>query len=211
MKNQSQRFGLVSISMLFIGLPVLLYVTGDYPRRSILKESISILTLLGFCLILAQFFLARSNNNLLGGYNMRKAIKWHKIIGYIFTSILLVHPFSLVVPRYFEAGVEPVDGFITIVSTYGNFGVMSGLVAWCLLLVLLTTAYFRDKISLSYKSWRLVHGLLSIVFIVFASWHAIDLGRHVNLVQSTYITILATVGILLLLKIYLRQSVVKVR
>lgn len=209
MKNQRLKFGFLSASILFIGLPVFLYATGDFPRRSLLKETISILTILSFCLLLAQFFVVRSNKDLLGGYNMGKVIKLHKIAGYIFVSGLLVHPFLLVVPRYFEAGVEPMDGFITILSTYGNFGVMSGLIAWSLMFVLLTTAYFRGEIPLSYKTWRQVHGLLSIAFIVFASWHAIDLGRHTNLVLSAYISILAISGILLLLKIYLLQPLLK--
>lgn len=209
-KSQRQKFGLIPASMLFIGLPVVLYAIGDFTRRSLLKESISMLNILGFCLMLAQFFLARSNKNLLGGYNMGEVIKLHIIIGYISIFVLLIHPFLIVVPRYFEAGIEPMDGFITILSTYGNLGVMSGLIAGSLMFVLLTTAYFRGKIPLSYKTWRLVHGLLSIAFIVFASWHAIDLGRHTNLVLSAYISILAISGILLLLKIHLLQPVLKV-
>ncbi|MGB3210018.1 MAG: ferric reductase-like transmembrane domain-containing protein [Desulforhopalus sp.] len=211
MKRQTHPFGLVPAFMLFIGLPLFFYAIGDFPRRSLLKESISVLTILGFCLMLMQFFLVRSNKNLLGGYKMGKVIKVHKFIGYILISILLLHPFLLVVPRFFEAGVDPVDGFITILSTYDNFGVVSGMVAWCMMLVLLITASFRGKIQLVYSTWRLVHGLLSIAFIVFASWHAIDLGRHTNRIFSAYILILATSGMLLLLKIYVVQPVAKAR
>ncbi len=62
---------------------------------------------------------------------MSKVIKYHKIIGYTFVIILFFHPLYLVVPRFFESGVSPVDAFITIITTL-NQGVVLGIIAWCL-------------------------------------------------------------------------------
>ena len=195
--------------MFFIGLPILFYATGDFPRRTFLKESISLLNIIGLCLILAQFFLTRNGNSLLLRYNMAKVITIHKIFGYVFVSIFLVHPFLIVLPRYFEAGVEPVDCLLTILSTYHNPGVLSGIIAWCLMFILFGTALFRKKMPLPYQTWTAVHKWLSLAFILFACWHAIDLGRHTNLVLSSYIVILTLCGALLLLKDFIFKRVLK--
>ncbi len=209
MKNQTNKRGLLPAIVLFIGLPIFFYVTGDFPRRTVLKESISLLTIIGLGMMLAQFFLTRSGNSLLLGYNMAKVIKIHKIIGYVCLCLFLVHPFLIVLTRYFEAGIEPADCLLTILRTYSNHGVLSGILAWCLMFLLLITAFFRKKIPLGYKTWVAVHKWLSIACIIFACWHGIDLGRHTNGVLSAYVVFLALSGILLLLKDSLSPIVLK--
>ena len=61
MKPDPKTYAAVTAIAVFIGLPVLFYLLGDAPRRSYLKEGLSILTLVSFSLMLGQFFLARSN------------------------------------------------------------------------------------------------------------------------------------------------------
>ena len=211
MNRPPNKLNTLSPIMLFIGLPTLLYATGDFPRRTFLKETISVLTIVSFCLILAQSFLTRSGNSLLLRYNMAKVIKVHKIIGYVFVCIFLVHPFLIVLPRYFEAGAEPLDSLITILSTYNNVGVLNGIFAWCLMFTLLSTALLRKKMPLTYKNWTTVHKWLSIAFIIFACWHAIGLGRHTNGGLSAYVVVLTLCGIFLLLKDHIVQIALKSR
>ncbi|ACN14598.1 conserved hypothetical protein [Desulforapulum autotrophicum HRM2] len=56
---------------------------------------------------------------------------------------------------------------------------------------------------MKYKTWRVFHGILAMLFISIAAWHVIDLGRHSNFAMSIYITMLAAGGIMLLLKTYM--------
>ncbi len=98
---------------------------------------------------------------------------------------------------------------MTIFGTYSNPGVLTGILAWCLMLILLGTALFRKKIPLSYEKWVAVHRWLAIAFIIFACWHALDLGRHTDLVLSTYILLLAFCGIALHLKDFILPIVLK--
>ena len=203
MKSQTNKLSFLPTIVLCTCLPVFIYATGDFPRRTLLKDSISLLSIIGLSLMLAQFFLTRSGNFLLFRYNMVKVITLHKIIGYVFLCIFLVHPLLLVLPRYFEAGLEPADCLIIILRTYSNYGVLSGIFAWCLMFILLSTALFRKKMPLAYKTWVAVHKWLSIALVVFACWHAIDLGRHTNGILSAYIVLLALCGILLLLRVFI--------
>jgi predicted ferric reductase len=202
MENKIKIYNRIAAVLVFIGLPLLFWVLADVPRRSNLKEAISILTLLSFSLMLGQFYLARSNRNVLKEHKMSKVIKWHKVIGYTFVSILLLHPFLIVVPRYFESGVEPKEAFITMLTTFDSLGVVLGMVAWCLMLLIGLTSIFRNQLPLSYKTWRVFHGILSITFITLATWHALVLGRHTDKAMSVFMMVMAAGGVFLLLKNY---------
>lgn len=206
MDNQRCKHGIWWLFAAFIVLPIFLYATGDFQRRTLLKETISIVVILSFSLMLAQFFLARTNRRMLSGYSMGRVITIHKVLGYSLISVLLVHPFLLVVPRYFESGVDPVDAFITIISTVNTLGVGLGICAWFLMLILGITSLMRKKIPLTYKRWRLLHGLLAVPFIILASWHALNLGRHASSLLTVYVVVFAASGIFLLFKTYIMPS-----
>jgi predicted ferric reductase len=190
------------ILLAFTGMPLLIWAMGNFPERSVLKESLLIITVLAFCQMIGQFFWTRMNGTAVKDLKMSQLIKYHKIMGYALVILLLFHPFWLVVPRFFESGVSPVDAFITLITTM-NLGVVLGIIAWCLMLVLGITSFAREKLPMKYKTWRVFHGILAVVFIAVASWHAIDLGRHFNLAMSILILFLTTGAILFFLKTYM--------
>ena len=202
MEKQIKTYNIILAIAVFIGLPILFWALGDFPQRSSLKEALSLITLLSFSLMIGQFFLARSNKKILKAHKMSLVVKYHKYIGYIFISILLVHPFLIVIPRYFEAGVEPIDAFITIITSFNSTGIIFGIIAWVSMLLLGLTSFFRNQLGLKYKTWRIIHGILSIFFVGIALVHVIDLGRHSDTVLSTFFISLSAIGILLLLKTY---------
>ncbi|MBI9072642.1 MAG: ferric reductase-like transmembrane domain-containing protein [Melioribacteraceae bacterium] len=205
-----KKYNLTFISIVFLVLPIFLLLMGDFKERTLLKDSISILTIIAFCLMSGQLFLNRNYRKIRHDMKMSSVVKIHKFIGYSFLVVLLVHPFLIVVPRFFESGVEPIDAFMTIITTFNSLGVILGIIAWCLLLVLGITSMFRNKLKFSYKTWRVFHGILAFAFIVFAVWHVIDLGRHINFLMSVYLIAIAFFGIVLLLNTYLFNSSTRV-
>lgn len=188
-----KKYNYIAAFFIFIALPLLFLAMGDFPHRTVLKESISILIILAYFMMLGQLFVKRSNG----------LVKIHKIIGYIFVSVLLVHPFLIVVPRYFESSVAPMEALFTILTTFNSTGIVIGMSAWCLMLILGITSLLRNRLGIKYKTWRMLHGILSILFIVFATWHAVNLGRHTDSAMSIYMIILAASGALFLLKTYI--------
>ncbi len=195
----------------FTGMPLLILTMGNFPERSLLKESLSVMTILAFYQMIGQFFWTRTNRSAVANLKMSKVIKYHKIIGYTFVIVLLVHPVLLVVPRFFESGVAPVNAFITIITTFTNQGVVLGIIAWCLMLALGITSLARKKLPMKYKTWRVFHGILAMLFISIAAWHVIDLGRHSSFVMSILISMLTAGGIMLLLKAYTLKKSKKTR
>lgn len=207
MEKRIKTYNRIAAFTLFIALPVLLYFLGNIPMRTLLKEAISLLTILAFFIMLLQFFLSRANQKMLQSHAMGRVIKWHKALGYIFVTVLLLHPLLIVFPRYFESGVTPTDAFIELLSHFNQTGLWLGLTAWILMLIIGLTSLLRNWLPFRYKTWRSMHGYLSIVFIITASLHVINMGRHIDRPMEWLIAILALSGVTILLRTYIFKSV----
>lgn len=206
MKNPVQRLTILVTLIVFIGLPLLFYAQGEAPRRALLKEAISLATLLAFAAMLGQFFMARSNTWLLSVFKPPQIQKVHKYIAYTAVAVILAHPALIVLPRAFEGGIRPWDAFVTMITELGNLGIVFGLVAWVLLLVLVVTAFFRKplikRLPTHYRGWRYFHGGLAVSITALALWHAIALGRHTDILMSLLFLVLAFTGFGMLAKLY---------
>ncbi|WP_417806789.1 ferric reductase-like transmembrane domain-containing protein [Thioclava sp.] len=206
MKLDARFFAILTGLAVFVGLPMLFYAMGDAPRRSLLKEVISVATFLSFGFMIGQFFLARSNTALAGLFKPLTVQKVHKYIAYSAVAVIALHPFMIVFPRYFEGGVKPLDAFWTMITSFDNLGIVLGLIAWGLMLVLGVTAFLRMRLlkrfATRYRGWRYFHGSLAVVFTVLAAWHAIDLGRHIHTAMTAYFIALIFIGFGLLARLY---------
>lgn len=190
----------------FVGLPMVFYALSDAPTRSALKEALSILTVLAFSMMIAQFYLARSNTALFRIFKAPKVQTVHKYIAYSAIGVILLHPYLIVLPRYFEGGVAPWTAFVEIVTNISNPGILAGIVAWIVVLMIGITAYFRrnvmQQMDKKYRGWRGLHAVLVLAFVLPATWHVIDLGRHLGWGLSLYFLALLTGGLVLLARLY---------
>ncbi|MDX2414320.1 MAG: ferric reductase-like transmembrane domain-containing protein [Bacteroidales bacterium] len=209
MEKKIQIYNTIAAIIIFVCFPLLLWAVGDFPRRTLLKEVVSLLSIIAFSLMLGQFFLVRSNRNILDGHKMAGFLKIHKFIGYFFIPVLFLHPLLIVFPRYFESGISPVDAFVIMISNYDKTGIFLGMLAYLLMLILGLTSLFRKRLNFKYSTWRLIHGCLSIAFIIVAVWHVLIQGRHMNLPMSVLILTLAAAGVGLLLKTYMFELIKK--
>lgn len=202
MEKILKKYNYVSFIAIFILLPIIFFLLGDFAQRKILKDILSIITILAFSLMIGQFFLSRSNTLAKTTHKIKDLVNIHKIIGYFTVSVIIFHPLMIVVPRYFEVGADPIESFVKMITTFESLGVILGLIAWVSMFILGATSMFRDKLNMKYKTWRVFHGVLSIVFIAITTWHAIDLGRHSSLTMSSFYIITALFGSYLILKLY---------
>lgn len=183
----------------FVLTPVALWAISDVPQRSWLKEGLSLLTIISFAVLVLQFYMSKINGGVIKHHKFSSVLKWHKVLAYVFIGILLVHPFFIVLPRYFEAGVAPGDAFVQLISSYSNPGVLMGMIAWGLMVLLGLTAVFRNSLPLSYNTWKVFHGILSALFITAAIYHIIFIGRHSSNAMIIYLMFVAGTAILMLI------------
>ncbi|WP_299522722.1 ferric reductase-like transmembrane domain-containing protein [uncultured Lutibacter sp.] len=206
MKKDNYIFKLAALIIAFIAVPTLLYFFGNFPKRSILMETLSIVTILGFTLLLSQLFSSRLNITLVKKIRMVNVLAIHKFVGYLFISILLLHPFFIIVPKFFDNTVAPADAFIKLITTFSSLGVILGLIAYFCMVILLITSFFRFKLRLTYRTWRSLHGYFTMLFIITATWHVINIGRHSNTLFSIYYILMVASGIFYLLRTYLFKT-----
>lgn len=205
MKNMLYISKLVPVVIIFIVVPILLYATGDFPKRHFLMESLSVTTILGFSVLVSQFFLSRVNKKLVKEIRMVKVLKIHKVVGYLFISILLMHPFLIVVPKFFDDGISASDAFLKLITTFGSQGLIMGMIAYTIVLIIMITAFFRFKLNLKYRTWRKLHGFLTLSFLLTATWHVIDIGRHSNEFFVIYYILIAGSAVFFLIRTYLSK------
>jgi predicted ferric reductase len=202
MNNKSKLYYLVPGGIFYLAVPLIYMIVGDFPSRTVLKEILSLATVGAFFLFLGQFYLSRINTVTLKGQNYSKVVKLHKIIGYVCIPIIFLHPFFIVLPRYFEASLDPVDAFWLILTTFDSKGIILGLIAMALMILIGITAILRKRIHMKYKTWRTMHAFLSLAFIFVATWHAVDLGRHMDTFLSEYTIFLSSIGVVFLMRTY---------
>ncbi len=204
MNHKIRSHSTLIMGVVFLAVPAAMAITSNTPERGTwLEDFLSLITILGFSMMLGQLYLTRLKSAFTSGMKLPRIITLHKALGYLLVSVILLHPFFIVLPRYLEAGANPVDSFITMVTQWDNLGIVFGLVAYALMLLLGITSMFRNQMPVTYRQWRVLHGILSILFVAFGTWHAVQLGRHMERALSIYLIMLAAVGVLLLLQMYL--------
>lgn len=210
LKITAKFYVILAAICIFVGLPLLLYATGETPRRTTLKDGLSILTLLATTLMFSQYFLARSNISMLSLFKMPAVQKVHKYIAYSAIVIMIFHPFFIVLPRFFEAGVKPWDAFWIMVLKFDSLGIFLGLFAWVAMITLGFTAYFRMKLMKKFKNkyrgWRGFHAIVAVSFTIAATWHAIELGRHTDVAMSAFFIVIVGFGLLMLARVYVPEK-----
>lgn len=206
MKIQSYIYKLSALIIAFIAVPLFLYFSGNFPRRTTLMETLSIVTILAFSLLLSQFFTSRLNYKLMKQIRMVNVLTIHKFIGYFFISIILIHPFFIIIPKFFDNGVTPSDAFVRLVTTFSSTGVIVGLISYATMLILMITAFFRFKMHLHYRTWRNLHGYLTLIFVITATWHVVDMGRHSNTSFTMFYLLVVAIGIYYVIRKYLFKT-----
>lgn len=206
MTEYIKRNAHIQILAVFVIMPIMIWSVGSFPARSVLKDTLSLTTILAFSLTIALFYLARPNRYVVSRIKVGRLVSIHKFLGYTALSVLLVHPFLLVIPRFFEAGLSPVEAFQTILRTLSSQGIVLGLVAWGGMLSLVATALLRKQLPLDYRAWRLLHGLLAVVAMICAVLHVIDLGRHSDLLMSAFVVLLSLGGMAMLVRSYMNEK-----
>ena len=203
-RNYILKFSALIIA--FIAVPLFLYFSVNFPRRTTLMETLSIVTILAFSLLLSQFFTSRLNYKLMKQIRMVNVVAIHRVIGYVFISVILLHPFFIIIPKFFDNGVTPTEAFVKLITTFSSTGIILGLIAYAIMLILMVTAFFRFKMHLHYRIWRSLHGYLTLLFVITAIWHVINMGRHSNSSFTLFYLLVVAIGIYYVLRKYLFKT-----
>ncbi len=209
MKKTTHSSFITRSLLVYTAIPVFIFLLENQTGRALYKETISLITIIAYCLLTGQFFWSRLNFHAIRSTSAKKLVTLHNTVGYICILVLMLHPLLLVVPRFIDRGVAPADALLVIITTFTSKGVVLGIIAWFLMIIIGLTSLFRKKMRLRYPDWQVLHGILSLLFIVAATWHATELGRHASFAMSRLFVIFAGGGVLLLAAKYIFQKSTK--
>ena len=116
-----------------------------------------------------------------------------------------IHPVLMIARRFWVQESDPFDNLILMLRAPA---LLPAIVAWGLLAVVGMLSLARHHLRPT--SWRVLHGLLSAVFVGLATWHVVTVGRHSNAAMSAFWIVLAAGAVGALFLSY-RQSFLKVR
>jgi len=75
MDNRIKTDNRIAPIAVFITLPILIYTLGYFSKRTLLKETISLLTIICFFIMRMQFYLSRLNGNVLKDHKIENPIQ----------------------------------------------------------------------------------------------------------------------------------------
>ena len=141
----------------FGGVPVYLAEIQDVPTRFGLQHAVLLASLAGFGLMLGLFWLSRLMPGDAVKMRFSSTLRWHKYIGYVAGLFMLAHPVLMVMRRFWAVESNPVHNLVLVVTSPL---MLTGVVAWCLLVVLTATAFSgstcrRKPSAMSTPRWRL--------------------------------------------------------
>jgi len=188
---------IIALILFFALAPVYLAVIQKVPTRFVFQHVVLLLSLGAFGLVLGQFWLSRLLPRDAAGMPTAGVIRFHKIIGYTIGTFLLLHPGLMIARRFWVEESNPVDNLLLMLQSPA---LLPAIIAWGFLVLIVLLALPPIRRSLRGRTWRMLHGLLSLAFVGLATWHVVAVGRHSNSAMSAFWLALAagSMGVLLL-------------
>ena len=202
-------FAVIGLYVVLVLLPLGLAAFQGLPSRSISSELSSALVMVGFAMMLVQFLLSGRIRSLSGKIGIDMTMRFHQLAAWIVLALILVHPLLFAVPRLTP---NPADALTTLSLMFSSQRLRTGVVGWCLLIMLVPLAAFRERLRMSYEAWRLSHALGAAAIAAFGLHHALRVGTYSTDVWLTvYWTALTALALLSLVRVRLIEPVLQLR
>lgn len=178
--------------------PLAVAWVDDRSSRGFTYELSTGLGLTGFALLLLQFLTSGRFEWLTGRVGIDLTMRFHQLISRSLAVFLFVHPFLYAVwPEQEGAWGRIGDMFTSPVY-------LSGVLAWILLLLLIVTAVFRDRLPWKYELWRASHGAGALVMAGAGVHHTLALGQYsADPIIAGFWLVLLLVALMSLVTVYL--------
>ena len=164
---------LIYLSLVLLPLGISLGL--NLPNRPWLDELSSSLAMVGFNIILIEFWLSGRVKLLSKILGVDWVLQVHQLFARTALVFLLVHPFMYTLPS------QPIwmmdssqQNFLGLTLTSG----LTGMLSLFALIFLVGLAIMRKSSEISYEAWRLSHVVLALVIATVGFIHTIDAGRY---------------------------------
>jgi predicted ferric reductase len=156
-------------------LPLGISVALNLPTRPWPDELSSSLAMIGFNIILIEFWLSGRVKLLSKILGIDWVLQVHQLFARTALVFLLVHPFMYTLPTQpaWMMGASH-ENFLGLTLTSG----LTGMLSLFALIFLVGLAITRKSSEISYEAWRLSHVVLALIIATVGFIHTIDAGRY---------------------------------
>lgn len=104
-------------------------------------------------------------------WNMAK----HKRVGQWVGAFFLLHPLLIVAPRFVQSYE---DGLFSLTEVITAPKMLTGVIAWVIMVLWTLMAIFKNKLKMSYEVWRFTHLVGFVIIAILATLHITSVGSH---------------------------------
>lgn len=171
----SNKFKLSCLYYLLLIIPLIVAQNLGMLSKNLYHSVLAAITLLAMFAFYVQFPLAGRLKKWPLFNNIDWAIGSHKKWGQYIGLFFFLHPFLIAAPKFL---VSTDDAIHSLVKMLTEPSTLTGVIAWCLMLLWVLMSIFKDKLNMRYETWRLVHLLGFIVIATLATLHITRVGSH---------------------------------
>jgi predicted ferric reductase len=174
---------------LFLTLsPIIVMMIGAVrPGRGFWTELSVSLGFAGLAMMGLQFLLTARYRGMTSPYGIDVVYHFHRQISFVIFALILAHPLILFIER--PNTIEYLNIFTA--SWAARFGVLGFL---CLVFVVFASL-FRKQFRIAYEPWRISHGIVGTLAIIFTRAHLILVGYYADTTAKQIIWVVLHGGI----------------
>lgn len=161
--------------LLLLPLPFIAGLTLELDFKGWYAATLSLVNLVAMMAFFVQFPLGSRIKQLPLFANIDWSMARHKQVGKWLGVIFLLHPILILAPRF---AVSFNDGLISVREAIAAPQLLTGIMAWLLMMVWVLLSIYKDKLPMRYEAWRLTHLIGFIAITVLATLHITSVGRH---------------------------------
>jgi predicted ferric reductase len=156
-------------------LPVAIAALEGASGSGLVRELAAGTGLVALAMLLLQFVSSGRYEWLSGRAGIDHTMRFHQLAARGLTVLMLLHPLLFLLP------LDP-DGWRELPARAARLfsapHLLSGVVAWVLLLVLIGLAVLRNRLGLKYEWWRASHSLAALLAAIGGTHHALATGFY---------------------------------
>lgn len=107
--------------------------------------------------------------------NIDWSMSKHKQVGKWLGIFFLLHPLLILAPRFL---ISFDDGMTSVREAVTSPQLLTGIIAWVVMILWVLASVFKDRIGIKYETWRLTHLLGFTAICVLATLHVTSVGHN---------------------------------
>ncbi|HEU5284302.1 MAG TPA: ferredoxin reductase family protein [Burkholderiales bacterium] len=131
--------------------------------------------LVAYAMLLLQFISSGRFERLSGRVGIDRTMRFHQLGARVAALLVLAHPLIPRLPAQIDQiGMVPTAMAIMFRAPH----MLSGVVAWVLVLALVAMAVLRRRLPLPYEAWRATHALGAVLVALTGAHHTFSVGAY---------------------------------